>query len=84
MQRTSLIVALFLILLTVVFAIQNSAPVQIKFFFWEMNYSPAILVPIALLLGAVLGMLFSIPLLRKKNQRIKELEKTQDQEEIIE
>jgi uncharacterized integral membrane protein len=76
MKRTSLIIALFLILLTVVFAIQNAAPVKIKFFFWEMNYSPAILVPLAVLLGAVLGMLFSIPLLRKKNEKIKELEKT--------
>ena len=78
MQRASLIIALFLIVLTVIFAIQNANPVQIKFMFWEMNYSPAILIALAVLLGAVLGMLFSVPILRKKNLKIRELERAKE------
>lgn len=73
MQRT-LVIALLLILITVVFALQNSEPFAVKFFFWEGNYPHAVLIPIAVLFGALLGILFSIPALKKRNEKIELLE----------
>lgn len=78
MQR-SLIIALLLIVTTVVFALQNSGPVTVKLFFWTVEIPVAFLIPLAVLFGAVLGVLFSIPTLKKRNEKIKELKKEEEQ-----
>ncbi|MBN2348361.1 MAG: LapA family protein [Bacteroidales bacterium] len=78
MQR-SLITGLLLAILVIVFALQNSAPVPIKLGFWDINPSVALLVILVLFLGAILGILFSIPSIIKKKRIIEELkEKTGD------
>lgn len=78
MQR-SLIIALVIIVITVVFALQNSGPADIKLAFWEVEVPVAVLIPVAVLFGALLGVLFSIPALRKRNEKIRELTKEDDQ-----
>jgi putative membrane protein len=82
-MRFSLITFLVLVLFTVIFALQNSDPVVVQILFWEISYPPAILMPIVLLFGALLGVLVSVPAIRKRNRKIEELEdklnKTDDQ-----
>ncbi len=82
MQR-SLIIALFLILITVVFALQNSNPVTLKLFFWTVNLPVAYIIPAAVLLGALLGVLFSIPAIRKRSEKIRELKEHKAGSEMI-
>ena len=65
MQR-ALIAFMILAVLTVVFSIQNSVDVQIKFLFWESNLPLALIIVISLALGTILGVLFSIPKKKKK------------------
>jgi len=71
----NLIIALVLILITVIFSIQNSSPITMKFFFWDINYPPAVLIPLAVLIGAVLGLIFSLTSIKRKNEKIERLEK---------
>ncbi len=82
MQR-SLIIALLLIVLTVVFALQNSGPVPIKLFFWPVEIPVAFLIPVAVLFGALLGVLFSIPAIRKRNEKIRELKEEEQSESKV-
>jgi uncharacterized integral membrane protein len=81
MQR-SLIIALLLIVITVVFALQNSNPVTIRLFFWTVNIAVAYLIPVAVLFGALLGVLFSLPTLHKRAEKIRELKKEKSEQEI--
>ena len=74
MQR-SLIFALLLALIIVVFALQNSDPIPVKLFFWQFKSSTALIMITILLIGAILGVLFSLPSIFKKNEKIEELEK---------
>ena len=79
MQR-SLIFALILILITVVFALQNSSPVTIRLFFWSVRTPIAFLIPVAVFFGAILGVMFSIPALQKRNEKIRELTESDQKE----
>jgi len=74
MQR-SLIFALLLVLIIVVFALQNSASIELKLFFWNIRSSAALIITSVLFIGAILGVLFSLPSIIKKNEKIEELQK---------
>ncbi len=65
MQKTLLVILLFAILI-VIFALQNSAEVVINLWFWSINISLALIVILAFALGALVGILFSIPQRRRK------------------
>lgn len=73
MQR-SLIFALLLILAVVVFALQNSDQLVIKLLFWDVESSIAFIMTLVLLIGALLGVLFSLPSIFKKRDEIHDLE----------
>ena len=73
MQR-SLIFALILAIIVVIFALQNSDTVTVKLWFWEVQSSVALVMLIILLIGAILGVLFSLPSIFKKNKKIEDLE----------
>ncbi len=73
MQR-SLIFALLLALIIVVFALQNSDPITVKLFFWLINSSAALIITSVLFIGAILGVLFSLPSIIRKKEKIEELE----------
>ncbi len=73
MQR-SLIFALLLVLIVVIFALQNSDPIPVNLFFWTIESSAALIMTTVLFIGAILGVLFSLPSISKKRDRIEELE----------
>ncbi len=73
MQR-SLIFALLLVLIVVVFALQNSDPIFIQLFFWKVESSVALIMTSVLFLGALLGVLVSLPSIFKKREKIHQLE----------
>ncbi len=73
MQR-SLIIALILAIIVVIFALQNSDTVLVKLWFWEVQSSVALVMLIILLIGAILGVLFSLPSIFRKNKKIEELQ----------
>ncbi len=65
-----------------VFAIQNAAPVTVKFIFWQFESSLAVLIILAILAGMILILLLSLPgrikrrkELYDKQKKIRELEK---------
>ncbi len=76
-----LILAVVLGIFISVFAIQNAAPVTVKFIFWQFESSLAVLIILAILTGMLLVFLLSIPgrLKRRKElydkqKKIRELE----------
>ncbi|WP_022852889.1 LapA family protein [Thermodesulfatator atlanticus] len=77
-----LILAAVLGIFIAVFAIQNAAPVTVKFLVWQFESSLAVLIIIAILAGMLLVLLISIPgrikrrkELFDKQRKIRELEK---------
>ncbi len=53
--------ALFIALMAVVFALQNSAPVQISFLLWRFDSSLALVLLVALVAGALMSFFVSLP-----------------------
>ncbi|OAG27962.1 LapA family protein [Thermodesulfatator autotrophicus] len=77
-----LILAAVLGIFIAVFAIQNAAPVTVKFLVWQFESSLAVLIILAMLAGMLLVFLISLPgrLKRRKElfdkqRKIRELEK---------
>jgi putative membrane protein len=60
-MRKRLIFSLILLILSVIFAIQNSVDVTMKFFFWEAALPVALIIVISLAIGVIIGLLYSIP-----------------------
>jgi len=82
MQR-SLIIALLIMLLTVILTLQNSGPVTLTLLFWTVNMPIAVLILIAVVLGALIGTLFTVPAIRRKDQKIREMKKNDSSAEKI-
>ena len=68
MKRTLLII-LVIAVLVAIFALQNSAEVIIKLWFWSIETSLALVVILTFAIGALMGILFSIPRRRGKMDR---------------
>lgn len=60
MQNAKPIAALALIVLVIVWAIQNRAPVTTQFLFVTVRMPQAVLLSITLLAGAAIGLLFAL------------------------
>ena len=67
MQRTLLIIIVFTILVAI-FALQNSAAVVIRLWFWSADTSLALVVILTFAAGALMGILFSIPGRKRKKE----------------
>lgn len=65
MQRR-LIISLVFAILVAIFALQNSAEVVIRLFFWSVDTSLALVVILTFSAGALMGLLFSIPARRRR------------------
>ncbi len=78
-MQKSLIAALTLVLLIVIFALQNADIVTITIYFWEFTSYISLIMILMLFLGVVMGVLFSWPSIRKRNSRINELTKKQNE-----
>ena len=64
------ILGIFLLLLLIIFAVQNSGLVAIKFIFWEFSFSLALLLFLVLALGYLLGwFFFSVSFLKSKKSK---------------
>lgn len=60
-MRISLISAISIALLTLLFAAQNSAFITIRLFIWTFEASLALVVVVTLGLGGIIGLLVSLP-----------------------
>jgi putative membrane protein len=56
-----LIIALLIAILAVIFALQNAIPVSITFLVWKTEGSLALVLLVTLAVGAVVGLLVSLP-----------------------
>ena len=63
----SLIVTFLLILVVAVTAVQNSIPVDFKFFTWSFQISVAALISLSALIGGVIVAILVLPKLAKKS-----------------
>ncbi len=68
-----LLIILLLAILLVIFALQNAVQVEIAFFMWQAEMSLALVLLLCVALGGILGALFSLPGLWKKNSQLKAL-----------
>jgi len=71
MQKTFILVLLVL-MIAVVFALQNPFPVYITFWFWQLEANLSIIMIIAILFGALFSYLLSLSVMSKKNRLIRE------------
>ena len=60
-MRIKLIFSLGLLILAVVFAIQNSSALTVKFLIWQTTLPVALIIIISLTVGAIIGLIYSIP-----------------------
>jgi putative membrane protein len=73
--------ALFIAVIAVVFAVQNTAPVVVSFFFWKFNGSLALVLLVSLAAGALISFFVSLPsniktrwTIRQQRKKLNELE----------
>jgi len=57
MQHTKLIIGLILLLLLVLFTLQNASVVSINFLFWEFSTSRALMIFFVLATGIIIGLI---------------------------
>ncbi|MBU2499505.1 MAG: DUF1049 domain-containing protein [Proteobacteria bacterium] len=55
MKNPKIIVSLVLAILFVIFLLQNTQVVNLRFYFWKISMSQIILIPLVLILGFVIG-----------------------------
>ena len=84
MVQLFLIIALFIAISAVIFALQNSIPVTVSFLIWKFESSLALVLLISLGLGVLVSFLLSIPTMIKRNRSISNYKKRiQELEEKI-
>ena len=60
-MQAILIIALLIAILAVIFALQNAVPVSVTFLAWKTEGSLVLVLLVALAVGAVVGLLVSLP-----------------------
>lgn len=85
-----LILALFIAILSVVFALQNAIPIPVNLLIWEVRGSLALVLLVTLGVGILVGILAMAPSLVRKslkvshqNKRIKQLQETIIEKEAV-
>ncbi|MDP6776078.1 MAG: LapA family protein [Candidatus Latescibacteria bacterium] len=69
-----LIIALVVAILSVVFAVQNTAPVTVSLLGWKFESSLALVLLVTFALGVVTSLLVSIPaMVKRRRRKIREL-----------
>ncbi len=79
MLHRGYIITIIILILALIFAIQNTGPISLKFLVWDFTNSQALITLIILLLGFIAGWLFAMKNIWKKNQQIKSLNKQVDE-----
>jgi len=57
MEQTKLIAGIALLLLLVIFTVQNASVVTINFFFWQYTISRALMIFFVLAVGIIIGLI---------------------------
>ncbi|MGK7876248.1 MAG: lipopolysaccharide assembly protein LapA domain-containing protein [Xenococcaceae cyanobacterium] len=68
----SIIIALFLAVFSIVFALQNTTYVTVEFLFWQSEGSLALFLLLTLALGVIVGLLISMPTIIKSWKAVKQ------------
>jgi lipopolysaccharide assembly protein A len=71
MQKTFILMMLVL-LIVVIFAVQNPFPVYISLWFWHVEVNLSLLIIIAVLFGAFFSYLLSLSAMARKNKEIRD------------
>ncbi|SCY44513.1 putative membrane protein [Nitrosospira sp. Nl5] len=74
-MQSQLIVALIIVLLTVMFAVQNAVSVSVVFFMWRVDASLAVVIAACFGLGALIGALVTVPTMLRERISISRLHK---------
>lgn len=74
-----LLLILLIVILVVIFALQNAAVVPISYLFWDLEGSLALILLLALVIGAIIGLLVAVPTFIKNRRRISKQEKEIDE-----
>ncbi len=61
----TIVIAVLIVIVIAIFALQNAAPVSISFILWKIEASVAIIIFLCTIAGIIIGMIFSA-LLRLK------------------
>ena len=61
MMSILLVLALFIAIVAVIFALQNTAAVTVSFFFWQFHESLALVLLLTVILGVLIGILTILP-----------------------
>ncbi len=78
-MRIKLIFSLTLLILAVIFAIQNSNALTVRFLFWETTLPVALIIIITLTVGAIIGLIYSIPHKKpEKSDKFDDYKKSED------
>lgn len=72
-MQKSLLVGLIIAVIMVIFAIQNAEEIVVNLWFWQVKSSLVVILLFTFILGAIFGLVFSIPTLNQKKKQIKEL-----------
>jgi putative membrane protein len=65
-MKTKIIIIVVLAILLIVFVLQNTTMVSIKFWFWELNIPRALLLFVCFAMGLIIGLI--IPTSKNKKQ----------------
>jgi putative membrane protein len=69
-MRSSVVVALLIAIVALVFALQNAIPVTVTLLAWKVESSLALLLLITLTLGVLLGISISMPAILRRSRAI--------------
>ncbi len=88
-MRKSIIIGLVAALLLTIFVTENADPVDINLFFGEVRGSLSLILLICIILGVLLGIVFSMPsiskqskMIHQKNRQIDRMKKLLDEHHI--
>ncbi|WP_163706994.1 lipopolysaccharide assembly protein LapA domain-containing protein [Mangrovibacterium lignilyticum] len=75
-MSAGIIIILLLALLLVVFTLQNSVAIDVKFLFWQLEQVPLVLTLIVcIIIGVIIAMVLNYPKIWKLKSNIKSLQK---------
>ncbi len=66
-MKTKIIIIIILAVLLIIFVLQNTAIVEIKFWFWELSIPRALVLFICFAMGLIIGLI--IPSTRKNEEQ---------------
>jgi putative membrane protein len=73
MQILKITCIVVLLVVAAVFTYQNTAVMQLKFLFWSISMSSCLMLLTVLLVGIIIGLLFSFLKVRRKVRKVKKV-----------